>query len=150
MSRPRRRAAGQPKLATPVRPALSATSPCPCGRSAAYGECCARFHRGEAAAVTAEELMRSRFSAFAAHDEAYLLRSWHPDTRPASVDFDPGLSWVRLEILGSTEGGPFHSAGTVEFRAHYLAGGQEGTMQENSTFLRHDGAWVYVDALSLS
>lgn len=91
--------------------------------------------------------MRSRFSAFAVRDEAYLLRSWHPDTRPPSVEFDPALRWQRLEILGSTDGGAFRNEGTVEFRAHYTLRGRPGRLHENSRFTRHDGAWVYVDGV---
>ncbi len=34
---------------------------CPCGSGKGYGECCGRFHAGEAAAPTAEALMRSRY-----------------------------------------------------------------------------------------
>lgn len=118
---------------------------CPCGLPAAYTDCCGRLHRGEMKASTAEQLMRSRFSAFAVHDEAYLLRSWDPETRPADVDFDPGLRWDRLEILGSTGGGPFHTEGTVEFRAHYRVGGAAGSLHEHSRFRRDQGAWVYLD-----
>ncbi|WP_395108377.1 YchJ family protein [Actinomadura sp. SCN-SB] len=94
--------------------------PCPCGLPATYQDCCGRLHRGEARAKTAEELMRSRFSAFAVRDAAYLLATWHPATRPPRVDLDPGLSWQRLDIVHTTEGSPFHTEGTVEFRAHYL------------------------------
>lgn len=89
--------------------------------------------------------MRSRYCAFAVHDEAYLLRTWHPATRPAAIEPDPGLRWVRLEILGATGGGPFHTEGTVEFRAHYRAAGRPGSLHENSRFTRHETAWVYVD-----
>ncbi|MGW2548502.1 YchJ family protein [Kitasatospora sp. NPDC001574] len=125
------------------------SSPCPCGLPGTYGECCGLLHRGQAAAATAEALMRSRFSAFAARDEVYLLRTWHPDTRPDSVEFDAGLRWVRLEVLSGSEGGPFHSEGTVAFRAHYVEGREEGVLTEHSRFVRHEGAWVYLDALSL-
>ena len=129
-----------------AKPRLSPAAPCPCGLSASYAACCGRLHKGEATAGTAEQLMRSRFSAFAARDEAYLLRSWHPGTRPAHLDFDPALAWVRLEILESGDGGPFHTEGTVSFRAHYTEGGRAGAMEEHSRFVRHEGAWVYYDA----
>ncbi|PYC76372.1 hypothetical protein C7C46_22280 [Streptomyces tateyamensis] len=118
---------------------------CPCGQPAAYADCCGRLHRGLAEASTAEQLMRSRYAAFAVHDAAYLLRTWHPDTRPRALDFAPELRWERLEILGSAEGGPFHQHGTVEFRASFREGGESGTMRENSRFVRHQGAWVYLD-----
>jgi SEC-C motif-containing protein len=89
--------------------------------------------------------MRSRFSAYAVHDRPYLLRTWHPATRPGDLTFDPALRWVRLEILGSTDAGPFGGASTVEFRAHYTQHGQRGALHENSRFVRHDNAWTYLD-----
>lgn len=88
--------------------------------------------------------MRSRFSAFALQDEAYLLRTWHSTARPRSVDFEPGLRWVDLEILDKTAGGPLHQAGTVEFRARYRVNGRMGELHENSRFVREGGQWLYV------
>ena len=92
--------------------------------------------------------MRSRFAAFAVGDEAYLLRTWHPSTRPARVGLDRGQRWTRLEILETTGGSPFHTEGTVRFRAHYLEEGRAGVQEENSTFARDDeGHWVYLDGV---
>lgn len=88
--------------------------------------------------------MRSRYSAFALGDEAYLLRSWHSSTRPSDLGLDPGRRWVGLEILSTGGGSAFHTEGTVEFRAHYVERGRTGTMHEMSTFVREDGAWVYL------
>jgi SEC-C motif-containing protein len=98
------------------------------------------------AAATAEQLMRSRYSAFAMNDAAYLLRSWHSSTRPARLDLDPGTRWTRLEILGTTGGTAFNTDGTVEFIAHYTESGHAGSLRENSSFVREDGNWVYVNA----
>ncbi|MFJ9666050.1 YchJ family protein [Streptomyces sp. NPDC101219] len=114
---------------------------CPCGLPGTYEACCGRLHSGAAAAPTAERLMRSRYSAFVVRDAGYLLRTWHPRTRPARLDLDPAMRWTRLEILGTTDGSPFHRAGTVTFRASYRG----GSLRERSRFERVDGAWVYVD-----
>ncbi|MFF9012661.1 YchJ family protein [Streptomyces sp. NPDC014870] len=139
-TRPKRRPA--PSSA----PAVSAASPCPCGLTAPYGECCGRFHAGPAAAApTAELLMRSRYSAFVVRDASYLLRTWAPETRPGEVDFDPSTRWAGLEIRDTTEGTAFHQAGTVTFVARYAHGGEPGSLHERSRFRRHEGAWVYVD-----
>jgi SEC-C motif-containing protein len=92
--------------------------------------------------------MRSRFSAFAVQDEAYLLKSWHPSTRPARIDFEPGTYWQRLDIVRTEEGTPFHTKGMVEFRAHYVQGGRKSELHEISRFVRHDGAWVYLGGVS--
>ncbi|MFJ8039747.1 YchJ family protein [Kitasatospora sp. NPDC096147] len=141
-----RRQKPTPRPTRPTRPAVTAITPCPCGRAASYGDCCGPLHRGEKPAATAEQLMRSRYTAFAVRDEPYLLRSWAAATRPTSVDFDPGLIWERLEVLATSEGGAFHAEGTVTFRAHYRDGGEPGSMEEHSRFVREDGAWVYLDA----
>jgi SEC-C motif-containing protein len=89
--------------------------------------------------------MRSRFSAFAVGDEAYLLRTWHSGTRPTAVGFDPGQRWRRLEILDTADGSVFHTEGVVEFRAHYSQRGRPGALHERSRFGRDAaGAWVYL------
>lgn len=120
---------------------------CPCGLPASYQDCCGRLHRGDAAAATAEQLMRSRFTAFGVGDEAYLLRTWHPSTRPPRLGLDKRVKWVRLEVLESTGGSVVHTEGTVRFRAHYLDRGRPGEMEENSRFARHEGRWVYTGAV---
>ncbi|MGN6609772.1 MAG: YchJ family protein [Jatrophihabitans sp.] len=124
-----------------------AASTCPCGTGGAYAECCGPLHAGTRRAATAGELMRSRYSAFAVGDVAYLVASWHPTTRPASIELDPAQRWTRLEILAERRGGPDDSAGVVEFRAHYRQHGADGVLHERSSFVRDDGAWRYVAAL---
>lgn len=91
--------------------------------------------------------MRSRYSAFVTRDAAYLLRSWHPGTRPRTLDFDPDMRWQALDILATTDGSAFHTTGTVTFRAHYTHQGEPGELHEHSRFTRHEGAWVYLDAV---
>ncbi|MFJ3823740.1 YchJ family protein [Streptomyces nodosus] len=117
------------------------TRSCPCGLPGEYESCCGRFHAGTAAAPTAEALMRSRYSAFVKGEAGYLLRTWHPRTRPAGLDLDPGMRWTGLEVLDSTGGSAFHTTGTVTFQASYRG----GVLREHSRFERVDGAWVYVD-----
>jgi SEC-C motif-containing protein len=113
-----------------------------------FADCCGRVHAG-APAATAEQLMRSRYSAFAVRDTSYLLRSWHSSTRPRQITLDPSQVWSRLVVLGSTGGGLFDQEGTVEFRALYSHRGSTSSLHENSCFLREDGAWVYAAALPL-
>lgn len=94
--------------------------------------------------------MRSRFAAFAVEDEAYLLRTWHPTTRPARVEFERGMRWTGLEIVEVSGGSPLHTEGTVTFRAGYAYRGQPGELRERSRFTRHEGAWTYVDGVVTS
>ena len=131
--------------ATPLRassapPAAART--CPCCLPAAYDACCGRLHAG-AAAPTAELLMRSRYTAYALRDEAHLLSSWHPSTRPTSVALDPALHWTGLEVL-SASGGLLDTTGTVHFRASWARGGERGVLEERSRFARDAGRWAYV------
>jgi SEC-C motif-containing protein len=120
--------------------------PCPCGRPFTFARCCRRLHTGAADALTAEDLMRSRFSAFAVGDATYLERSWHPATRPASVRLLPDQRWTRLEILATQAGGPMDQYGIVEFVAHRERAGRPGRLEERSRFTRLDSRWVYVGA----
>jgi SEC-C motif-containing protein len=120
---------------------------CPCGLGEPYDTCCGRFHRGEADAPTAELLMRSRYSAFAVGDVAYLLRTWHPTTRPAGLALEADQQWAGLDLLDRSGGGLFDRDGTVEFRAHYRHRGRPGALHERSRFVREDGRWLYLTAL---
>jgi SEC-C motif-containing protein len=89
--------------------------------------------------------MRSRFAAFAVGDPAYLLATWHPSTRPASLELEPGTEWRRLEIRGVTGGGEADTDGTVEFVAYFweAQAHQHGQLHERSAFVRERGQWFY-------
>lgn len=132
---------------------LPADVRCPCGTGLRFGECCKKYHDG-AAAPTAETLMRSRFTAFVTGDEAYLLRTWDPDTRPGSLNLaesfaaDTGIRFYRLDIIVTEAGSPLDEHGVVEFEAFYK-GSSNGSQHERSTFRRiqlrddHPREWVY-------
>jgi SEC-C motif-containing protein len=119
---------------------------CPCLSGETYDNCCGPLHRGDAAAPTAERLMRSRYSAFVVGDVPYLLDTWHPSTRPASLELDPGLNWFRLDILSRSRGGMLDTDGTVEFSARYRLNGVPGEQRELSRFVRENRRWLYLDA----
>lgn len=158
-------------------PGLAESARCPCLSGETYGNCCGRFHsavsnsavsnsavfqntvfqngeaqNGDAYPPTAERLMRSRFSAFAVGDARYLLATWHPSTKPATLDLDAATRWSRLDILATSRGGLLDTEGTVEFRAHYRpavgsqAGGA-GSQHEVSRFVRERGRWYYLDGV---
>ena len=93
--------------------------------------------------------MRSRFSAFARRDAAYLIRTSHPSDRAKARarDFAAAfaLTWTRLEVLACVEGGRDDATGVVHFRAHYRGAAGEGVLDEISRFVRSGGEWVYRD-----
>ena len=117
------------------------TTPCPCGLKAAYDDCCGRWHAGEPA-PSAEALMRSRYSAYVRGLAGYLRETWHPDTRPAEVEIEPGLKWLGLELRRAREDG---DAATVEFVARSKLAGRAFRLHETSRFVREGGRWYYVD-----
>ena len=120
---------------------------CPCGTGLPYDDCCGPLHAGTTPAATAEQLMRSRYSAFTVGDAAYLLATWHPSTRPPALEFDPGVRWLGLDVLATDGGGLLAAEGTVEFVAHRVSGGERGEQHEVSRFVREDGGWRYLDAV---
>jgi len=120
------------------------SSQCPCGSGTSYDACCGRLHRG-AVAETAEELMRSRYSAFVVGDADHLFRTWHPRTRPDDLMLPVHRTWSGLVVLATEAGGAGDDAGVVEFEAHYVSGGRAGVQHEVSRFERRRGRWVYVE-----
>lgn len=126
------------------------TGPCPCGTGRRYADCCGPLHAQQAQAQTAEELMRSRYSAYARGDSDHVFRTWHPRTRPGDVSTHDDLRWEGLEVLDTHAGGPTDDEGTVEFRATYRVGTQRAVLHERSTFTRRGGRWVYLDGAEVT
>ena len=120
--------------------------PCPCGNPAGYAACCGPLHDG-AAAANAEQLMRARYSAYVLKREDYLLASWHPDTRPATLQLaaqQPPPTWLGLQVRRQQQVDDDHA--TVEFVARYrLGGGRAQRQHETSRFVHVGGRWYYLD-----
>lgn len=91
--------------------------------------------------------MRSRFAAFAMGEPDYLLATWHPLTRPETLELDADVRWFRLEIGRTAQGGPFDAEGVVEFTAYSRSGGVSSQQHEVSRFVRLERRWVYLDAV---
>ncbi len=125
------------------------SSPCPCGTGTPYDACCGPLHRNERPAHGVEELMRSRYSAYAVGAVDHLFRTWHPRTRPEDVTPDEDLVWTGLEVLDVVETTAGDQVGVVEFRAHWTWQGRAGVIHERSRFEQRAGAWTYVDGDTL-
>lgn len=90
--------------------------------------------------------MRSRYSAYVLGLEAYLLESWHPETRPPALDLSHDETrWLGLQIHRTVAGGPNDDSGQVKFTARFRLEGRDQRLDELSTFRRVGGRWVYVD-----
>lgn len=122
---------------------------CPCGLSSTYEDCCAKSHQSLFNARTAEQLMRSRYTAFTKADGDYLMKSHHSSTRPLSekkaiVKWAKSVKWLGLEILGKTFGEEGDNEGTVVFKAHYVDRNGAKFIHENSRFIKEKGVWMYL------
>jgi SEC-C motif-containing protein len=138
---------------------LAADAPCPCGLAQSaknpaarrYAQCCGPWHAGpqHLQAPDAAALMRSRYSAYVLGLADYLLATWHPDTRPASLDLsEPGLRWLGLTVRRHQRVDDTHAL--VEFVARSKQGGRAQRLHETSRFEWSAVAgaaarWWYVD-----
>jgi SEC-C motif domain protein len=116
---------------------------CPCGSERPYDGCCGVWHAG-AAAPDAQSLMRSRYSAFVLCNEQYLLATWHPTKRPASIPFNKNQKWLGLRVVEAKLTGD--ACAEVEFIARSRVSNAAAVRQhERSRFVREGGVWFYVD-----
>ena len=121
---------------------------CPCGSNFPYTDCCGPLIRGTSFADTAEDLMRSRYTAFTQKNWEYLVLTSHPEekkevARLESSLVDQGAEWKKLEIVGTRKGGREDNEGQVDFIAHYIKDGTPQTLRESSRFYKINGHWVY-------
>lgn len=124
----------------------SPTPLCPCDSSVGYQVCCGRWHHGaqRLMAPDAETLMRSRYTAFVLDELDYLLDTWHPSSRPVSLQGnESGVKWLGLQVCGHTCQDADHA--TVEFIARSRYNGKATRLHEVSRFVREDARWFYVD-----
>ena len=121
---------------------------CPCGTGFPYTDCCGPLIRETSPADTAEELMRSRFTAFAKGLWSYIEQTKYPDGQELSAWYKTKfmhdeISWIKLDIIDVKKGGHFDKEGEVSFVAHYEENGEKKRLQEISKFIKEEGKWFY-------
>ena len=72
---------------------------CVCGSGKNTTECCLALLEGVDLATSAEQLMRSRYTAYVLGKDEYLLQSWHVSTRPQTLNLENTLQWCGLKVL---------------------------------------------------
>lgn len=123
---------------------------CPCNSEKPYQECCEPIIKGQRPAETAEELMRSRYTAFVKSEVEYILNTIHPDKRESHDEktirnWSQKSDWLNFEIVGTEKGGTEDSDGTVEFVAHFRQKGSRERHHEVAEFKKVDGTWYFYD-----
>lgn len=118
---------------------------CPCGSKLEFDACCAPIIAGSPA-LTAEALMRSRYTAFVQRQLDHVERTHAPEIRD---DFNRAeaerlaeeCDWRSLEIRRATETG---DTAEIEFVIRFRRDQQEMVQAELATFRRENGQWLYV------
>jgi len=124
--------------------------PCPCGSKLTFDRCCEPCLTGKHAPDTAEQLMRSRFSAYALGHAEYLAATTAAAERE-KLDVEElrrycrAVRCISLKVLGTKAGGPGDDTGEVVFHAKLLIDGKRMLHWERSRFVREDGRWTYLD-----
>lgn len=126
-----------------------AVEKCPCGSELSYTKCCKPLVTGTTRALTAESLMRSRYSAYVKGAMEYLFDTTHPDHRKGydhegTKKWAESAEWLGLEIV-SSRGGEEDSLGEVEFIARYSEDGNETAHHEIGKFRKLEGNWLFTE-----
>ena len=115
-----------------------------------YAQCCGRYvdDFDNTPAPDAESLMRSRYTAFVREQATYLLATWHASTRPATLEFEPDVKWLGLDVRSRSVLDADHAE--VEFVARQRSSAGVATrLHERSRFVREEeglhNRWYYVD-----
>ena len=133
---------------------MKKTDLCPCGSSQLYIDCCQRFWATQQTAQTAEQLMRSRYTAFVLEKAQYLVDTHHPEHRQADElkalkKSFKNTQWLGLEVMDTELGQATDNTGIVEFKAHFKSLGKNHVLHERSQFVKEHGKWFYTTALTL-
>jgi SEC-C motif domain protein len=124
---------------------------CYCGTGLSYDQCCQPFILAKKHPKTAEQLMRSRYTAFATQHITYIQGSM-AGTAAESFSFDEAMrwscsvQWLGLQVLRADENFTLDS-GYVCFRAYFREQGSVRGLYEKSEFKRIKGVWYYTKAL---
>jgi Uncharacterized protein conserved in bacteria len=123
---------------------------CPCGSGKPYTNCCEPFIKKTQKPDTAEQLMRSRFSAFCLKKYPYLVDTHHPSLREANElnhleKSNNKTHWVKLTIHQTAQGDKKDRHGQVKFSAFFNDHDQFFVLHETSRFIQENGQWFYLD-----
>lgn len=129
---------------------LTAEAPCPCLSHLSFGLCCGPYLAGAADAPSADALMRSRYTAYALCNAAYLNKTHHASTRSDNLessleDSFKNCEWTGLKITSRLGGSESDNEGKVRFEASFVQQGKSYLLKETSRFVKENGCWLYVD-----
>ena len=128
------------------------SSLCKCGSGKIYLNCCGIFITNVQLPQTPEQLMRSRYTAYACCNIDYIAKTMCGRALNGFHAKDVALwakdiRWIKLEILNTKL--EHNNKGFVEFKAYYTEHDIKQVLHEISEFQRKSGKWFYVDGVIL-
>lgn len=125
---------------------------CPCGSGSDYAACCEPIITGKTLAVTAEQLMRARYSAHAKVEIDFLFSSTHPDHREGydhkgTKSWAEKSAWHGLDILETVAGGAQDDTGEVVFVARFRDKDGIRSHHERGQFKRVGKEWRFTEGI---
>lgn len=116
---------------------------CICGNEKDFSECCEPIITKQKQPQNAEELMRSRYSAYVQANGEYLVYSavkenQYQEDIALIEEFSNSVEWLKLDVLDV-------QPTTVEFKAYYRDKDGIQVLHEKSNFVQEDGIWKYKD-----
>lgn len=130
---------------------------CFCCSSNSFKNCCEPFLSGSVTPAFAEQLMRSRFTAYSLNKFDYVLNTYTEEKRNnlsvnELADSATGATWFALVINKSSQLQVESerltlTQDTVEFTAYYFENKHVYQLHETSNFVKEDGLWRYHDGL---
>ena len=121
---------------------------CHCRSEKQFQQCCKPFISGKTKPNTAEELMRSRYTAFCINNLTYIENTM---SGPALIQFlsnpnhNTNIKWQKLDICEANDGQKSDTFGTVRFKAYYKLNDNHYCHHERSEFIKVNNQWLYND-----
>jgi SEC-C motif-containing protein len=126
---------------------------CPCGSNNSFAQCCDLLISKNNSAQSPEQLMRSRYSAYATKHAEYIYKTYAKDSQVSQSireikEWAEQTKWLKLVIHSSSTFDTKHCEAilpTVRFSAFYQHQNQYYQLTEKSKFCLEQDQWRYVD-----
>jgi SEC-C motif-containing protein len=130
---------------------------CYCGSRNKFSACCLPVISQQIVAESPEQLMRSRYSAYATKNAEYIFNTYAKKSQQQQsiqeiLHWAKETKWLSLTINNASDFPERHinlkpqpTLPTVSFSAYYLHQKQYFLMRETSRFIIENNQWYYLD-----
>jgi len=126
---------------------------CPCGSGNSFTQCCDLLINKNKSAHSPEQLMRSRYSAYATNHAEYIYKTYAKNSQASQSindikEWAEQTTWLKLVIHSSSAFDTKHresSLPTVNFSAFYQHENKYYQLTEKSQFCFEQQQWRYLD-----